>query len=175
MKNKLALILGVALVVVSALLVVSYNGQEDTVGATPGTNAIENYVPAILYNGGYYSALPIQTSSTITAADFTVGSGGTNISKILSGTCDLFSSGDTIAATSSVIASCAATGVAAGDKVFVNLATSTAGVADNWAIVGASASSSANFIAVQLLNLSGGASQTTKAGTSTQYFVIKTN
>ena len=37
-------------------------------GTTPSSNAIENYVPAILYNGGYYSTLPIQTTSDVTAA-----------------------------------------------------------------------------------------------------------
>ncbi len=39
--------------------------------ATPGTNAIEGYQPAIKYNGGYYSALPIQTTSDVTGATAT--------------------------------------------------------------------------------------------------------
>lgn len=34
--------------------------------ATPGTNPIENYSPAVKYNGGIYSALPIQTTSDLT-------------------------------------------------------------------------------------------------------------
>jgi hypothetical protein len=39
--------------------------------ATPGTNPIENYQPVVKYNGGIYSALPIQTTSDITAANVT--------------------------------------------------------------------------------------------------------
>lgn len=39
--------------------------------ATPSTNPIEGYVPAIKYNGGYYSALPIQTTSDITGVVIT--------------------------------------------------------------------------------------------------------
>lgn len=41
--------------------------------ATPGTNAVENYQPVVKYNGGIYSALPIQTTSDITG----VGINGT--------------------------------------------------------------------------------------------------
>lgn len=34
--------------------------------ATPGTQPIENFVPVAKYNGGIYSALPIQTTSDLT-------------------------------------------------------------------------------------------------------------
>ena len=36
--------------------------------ATPSTQAAENQLPYVKYNGGYYSALPIQTTSDITGA-----------------------------------------------------------------------------------------------------------
>lgn len=39
--------------------------------ATPGTQAIELQVPAVKYNGGIYSALPIQTASDITGVTVT--------------------------------------------------------------------------------------------------------
>lgn len=35
-----------------------------------GTNAIENYVPAILYNEGYYSNLPITTTAALISGSF---------------------------------------------------------------------------------------------------------
>lgn len=150
--NKWLPILTALAVVVMAVMLVGGNSQPESLGAT---------------RFGHGIAL------TGASDTFTLGSSGTEMSAMLTGTCDLFSSGDTISATSSVIASCLATGVTAGDKVFVQLATSTAGNADQYAVVGASASSSADFIAVQLLNLSGGASQTTKAGTSTQFWVVR--
>jgi len=57
----------------------------------PGTNAIENYIPAILYNGGYYSAYGIQTTSTLavggaTTLSSTLGvTGATTLSSTLTG------------------------------------------------------------------------------------------
>lgn len=62
----------IALVVAGILLIVvgflfAHTNEGKTLGAN-GTNAIENYIPAILYNGGYYSNLPIQTTSTISSA-----------------------------------------------------------------------------------------------------------
>lgn len=44
--------------------------------ATPGTNPIENYQPAIKYNGGIYTALPIQTTSDLTVTGTVTASGG---------------------------------------------------------------------------------------------------
>lgn len=72
MSNKKVIIVVAvaALLAVIGMFVSRYHGNT-LVGATPGSNAIENYVPAILYNGGYYSALPIQTSSDITGATIT--------------------------------------------------------------------------------------------------------
>ncbi len=165
MNNITKIVIGVVCgLVIGAVLVTTFGGSEAF--GSPGT-----YFPHGLRAGTFFS-LDSGTSAT-SSGSLAIGSSGTPLSKVLFGTCNLFSSGDTIAATSSVIASCSAPGVVAGDKVFVNLATSTAGNNDQYAIVGASASSSADFIAVQLLNLSGGASQTTKAGTSTQYLILR--
>lgn len=71
MKNKSLVIAVVALVVavVAGIIAVAVPKQEsaEAVGAI-GTNAIENYVPAIKYNDGYYSELDITTTGTITGA-----------------------------------------------------------------------------------------------------------
>lgn len=51
-----------------------------------GTNPIENYIPAIKYNEGYYSELPVQTTSTFTSTGAITSSAG------ISGTTGTFSS-----------------------------------------------------------------------------------
>lgn len=70
--SKSKIIIGVAVIVVILAAVYVFVSNRDVVlGSTPGSNPIENYIPAILYNGGYYSALPIQTTSDITGATIT--------------------------------------------------------------------------------------------------------
>lgn len=44
--------------------------------AVPGTNPIENYQPAIKYNGGIYSALPAEIVNDFTVTGATTLSGG---------------------------------------------------------------------------------------------------
>lgn len=62
----------IAALVVVAVIGIFLTGRytapkaEFQAGTTPGGNYIENYVPAILYNGGIASALPIQTTSDLT-------------------------------------------------------------------------------------------------------------
>ncbi len=69
MKNKNILIgsIVVLLIAVGAYFVGHKSANDGVVGAI-GTNPIENYVPAIKYNEGYYSELPVQTTSSVTAA-----------------------------------------------------------------------------------------------------------
>ena len=77
---------GFAIIAIAALViaVISFfpSSRMAVVGAI-GTNAIENYVPAILYNEGYYSNLSIQTTGTSTSATTTTAqltvSGNANI------------------------------------------------------------------------------------------------
>lgn len=114
----------VGLILTIAILFLIWPSSNNLAAATPGSNAIENYIPAILYNGGYYSALPIQTTSTVTAADFTVGTNGSNVSFIKTGTCNANISTTTtaFAATSTAQFICqSVTGVTSGDKIFVTL------------------------------------------------------
>ncbi len=49
-------------------------GADINATAVPGSSLlIENYVPVVKYNGGIYSELPIQTTSTLTSNDLTTG------------------------------------------------------------------------------------------------------
>lgn len=76
MKNKIIIGISVVALILAGIAFVRTTsfGVDDSVGATPGTALlIENYVPAVKYNGGTYSELPIQTTSTLTAGDLTSG------------------------------------------------------------------------------------------------------
>ncbi len=46
---------------------VSFKAPSDALGATPGVKVAENYDPYLRYNGGYYSALPVYTTSSVRA------------------------------------------------------------------------------------------------------------
>lgn len=73
MNNKKAyIILGIAIVLVfvaGILFANSSTGQQAF--AAIGTNPVENYVPIIKYNEGYYSELPINITSSISATGAT--------------------------------------------------------------------------------------------------------
>lgn len=108
-----------------------------------------------------------QTTFTNSSGQVTIGSSGSALTKAIKGTCNL--TGGTIAATSSAVANCAVTGVVDGDLVFATLATST----NNGVIIGARASTTAGFITVRLLNLSGAASSVSALGSSTAYWIVR--
>lgn len=119
---------------------------------------------------------------TVSATSLQVGSGcgdsystctGTAITQILKGTCSLVSN-TSIAATSTGTGTCAISGLVAGDKVFVSLATTTTKLAAQWAIIGTVAGT--DSATVRLLNQTGTAavpSATNGFGSSTQYWVVR--
>lgn len=107
------------------------------------------------------------TGATSTMNILQLGSSGTALQQVITGTCNLV--GGTIAATSSSAATCAVTGVQSGDLVFATLATSTAGAV----LTGARASTTSGYITVRLLNLTGGASSVSALGSSTAYFIVR--
>lgn len=87
LKKKLTPVIAVIVVVALVSIAITYlTKTSDTVivGAI-GTNPVENYIPIIKYNDGYYSELAIQTTSTITATGAITSSAG------LSGTTGSFS------------------------------------------------------------------------------------
>jgi len=104
--NKFALAIAtVALIVAIIAVAPRFSGlfSDDLVGATPGSQLpIEQYVPAVLYNGGIYSTLPIQTTSDITGVTLNGTTGAfTNVtstgSSTISGNLNISGSTTTIA------------------------------------------------------------------------------
>lgn len=78
----------------------------------------------------------------------------TNFSKILGGTCSLIAGTYTIAASSSIAVDCAVTGAVSGDLVQAWFATSTSNGA-GWLVTQSSASSTAGFITLRIVNNNG--------------------
>lgn len=100
-----------------------------------------------------------------------IGSGGTTITKLLTGTCNLSTGTATIAATSSGAFYCAITGVASGDNVFVSLPIGAASTYAGIHVVAAYATSS-NMIGVNLANFTGVATSSySQATTSVAYWI----
>jgi hypothetical protein len=78
----------------------------------------------IVFQEGQEAALGAITSTTkaiIKAAGFITGTSGSTITQIVQGTCTATTAALPAEATSSITMSCAATGVATGDRAFVNL------------------------------------------------------
>lgn len=132
-----------------------------------------SYLTGASYFGGT-ATTTISTAGAIATPSLQVGlTSGTAITQIIKGTCSLVSDAS-IAATSTGTGTCATVGSLAGDKVFINLATTTTKVAAQYAIVGAVAGT--DTTTVRLLNLTGGAavpSATDGLGSSTQYMIIR--
>lgn len=129
------LIVGViaAVVVIGGLYIVQQTSDSEASLGVVGSQLIEQYVPYVLYNGGINSALPIETSSTITGGTITgtalvgttlqVGSTGSTLTKIITGFMNCTGSA-TIGTTTSATYDCSVTGAASGDKVFVTASSS---------------------------------------------------
>lgn len=137
-----------------------------------GTNPIENYVPAILYNEGYYSNLPIQTTSTVTSSGSQTGTSGTAFTFIQGNTCTATTSTAVFTATTTKTHNCAATGALAGDKVIVQL--NQSGSAFGALTVVSSTVTESNFFHFDLLNLTGVATSSYPQSTTTvKYWIYR--
>lgn len=142
-------------------------------GATAAGNLLaENYIPYILYNGGYNSAKDINTTG-----GFTVGSSGTTFAKQIGTTCNLIGTDGSQTASTSKAYDCAVTGVTASDIVFAQLATTTTATINcpGWWITAAKASSTAGFVTVILANSACGAAvpSVTSVGSSTKIWAFQ--
>lgn len=137
-------------VVIATTAIISQQNRipEELLGGTSNTNSALKITPP--------GSLSVGTTTSATAFTF-----------IKKGTCNLV--GGTIAATSTGFAACAVTGALAGDLVFATFATSSPGAA----IVGAQASSTAGYITLKILNLSGASRDTTAFGTGTAYLIVR--
>ena len=83
MTLKEKILFGAAVVVVASVAVFGIakltTGSSTNFGAVGGMLA-EHYLPFVMANGGYNSALPIQTTSTLSAGNTTI-TGVTNLTK----------------------------------------------------------------------------------------------
>lgn len=143
------------------------NGVE---GVNTGSMAAEDYNPYIMYNGGYYSAKPIETTSTLTvggASSFTglitVGSGGIKIgstngstlTQVISTTCNPIANVSVAATSTAHIYCTGVTGVTSSSQVFAEFATSTNAIGTQWVMLGSKASTTAGAIDFKIMNLTG--------------------
>lgn len=67
-NTKAWMILGISAVLLVVAGFIVGKSPKGEIFSAIGTNPIENYIPAILYNEGYYSALPVTTTAALTAA-----------------------------------------------------------------------------------------------------------
>lgn len=119
---------------------------------------------------------------TISGTGLQIGSGcadsnstctGTTMSQIYSGSCVLVSN-SSIAATSTGTGTCAISGLLAGDKVFVSIATTTTEITRQFAVLGAIAGT--DSATIRLANLTGAAStpgSISGFGSTTNYWVVR--
>lgn len=156
-----------------------------------GISVVALVIAGLLYFGGVMPSFGSATACTdgytcftnvevqgnqVTDGTTQMGSSGTAISKVLTGTCTLLAN-FSIAATSTRDVDCAVTGVVEGDKVFLSLSTTTGnGIASQYSIVGTHASTTSGFVTAKLLNLTGTAATpaaTANFGSSTQYYIVR--
>jgi hypothetical protein len=119
------------------------------------------------YGNGLYAGL-LQQFSVSNAGAVTVGSAGTLLSGFNFGTCTITAYSNTIAASSSATADCAATGIVSGDNVEITQSTTSPTVAGGLVVL-ASASSTSGYITLKIINDTGG-TFTWSAVASTTYF-----
>lgn len=103
--------------------------------------------------------------------------GGTNSTRLglLSfGTCSLIASSYTVSASSTVAMDCAITGAVSTDGFFAQFATSTATTFGGWSVRGASASSTAGFATISVVNGTGGSAVIPASiASSTKYILLR--
>jgi len=126
------------------------------------------------------TTLEVDSTSSFEGA-VTVGTSGSGMARINTGFCNIHSTTNTIAATTTATVSCQAgtntlsalTGVTAGDICFLSLATTSINVATGVHVAGASASSTAGYIHAEIGNLENNTfTWTAAASTSWPYICI---
>lgn len=120
----------------------------------------------------------VSNFDTVQVTGLIVGSSATNSTNISfqkTGTCSLIASAYTSLAASTTIAmDCAATGAVTGDVVFAQFATST-NVGAGWLVTQASASTTAGFLTLSIVNNTGAAATIpASVASTTKYLVLRT-
>ncbi len=114
----------------------------------------------------------ISSSRGLSVASSTIG-GGTSVTKLMKGTCNLIGT-PTITATSTSAMDCAVSGAVAGDTVFMQTPTTTPATFEGWNVLGANASSTSGYLTVILQNLTGANAVPPATVTgSLQYLIIR--
>ncbi len=155
------------------------NGKPNFGATTAGTMYAENYIPYVLYNGGYNSAKDINTSAFLgTTGTFSVGSTGSTVSGLQFGSCVL-TAYSTIAATTTKDLDCPVTGALSTDTVlsavFASSTYSSTVIQGGVFPISVRASTTAGFITVTVINLTG-ATYTfggTGFGSTTKYIILR--
>ncbi|MEK7596494.1 MAG: hypothetical protein AAB450_00015, partial [Patescibacteria group bacterium] len=150
----------------------NFTGLNATTTNATTTDAL--YVTGNSYVGGR-ATTTASTGAITTEGGITVGTGGTAITRIYKGTCNLTGMNISQAATTTQVYFCAVTGVVSTDTVFVTLATSTPQFTNGWVLAGAKASTTAGYVDVLISNLTGTdrIPSVTGVGSSTQYLIIR--
>lgn len=187
MNNTQKIPLGILTVVVVLAIVIGY-----LVGGSSGApkvgGTVENF-PVLFSNGlkaGNGSTPQFQISSTgalTTTGTLTLGTNGTALNAIQTGTCTIYAYSTTIAATSSARVDCQAgaaaltaiTGIASGDRIFATLASTTVDTTQGGLVLeSAAASTTAGFITLKILNLTGAAfTWVSTASSSISYLALR--
>lgn len=152
-----------------------------TYGATTASGMLaENYIPYILYNGGYNSAKPVNLTSTLDVSgvstftgaaaltsSFTLGSSGTAQVNQVTTTCSMKADNASLGTTTQYAYCTGVTGVTSSDNIVALFATSSTALIDQWVIVGAKASSTAGTVDFRIFKQTGvAASQAMSAVTT---------
>lgn len=136
-------------------------------------------VAIVIAIGGYYyptvtSALPggFSAFDEVDATALKIGTNGSRVGPIIVGTCPIIMANYSIAASTTVAADCAVTGVVTGDVVFAGFATSSANFG-GWFIAQSSASSTSGFITLRITNTTGAtAIIPASVASTTKYLVL---
>ncbi|HEY4508753.1 MAG TPA: hypothetical protein VJC13_00505 [Candidatus Paceibacterota bacterium] len=150
-----------------------------SIGTTTATSVIigSSSAKVGIASSSPYVALGV-TGTTTSSLGVVVGSAGTPINQALRGSCALIYTSSLVTASSTKAFDCAVTGVLKGDQVFVQAATTTSAVAANsfgaFIITGASASSTAGYITIQITNFTGVVADVPREiASSTSYWIIR--
>lgn len=132
---------------------------------TPVKQAVQGLFGGVTnYDEVDLSALKVGPSAT-----------ATRLSDLQFGTCSLIAPSYTVAATTTVPMDCAITGVVATDGVFAQFASSTATTYGGWSIRGASASTTAGFVTISVVNGTGASGLIPASiASTTKYIILRT-
>lgn len=148
-----------------------------TFGATAASGMLaENYIPYVMYNGGYNSAKDLNITGGVT-----FGSSGTTFTSTFNGTCNptQMTIGSQ-AASSSAQFFCAVSGVQNGDRVFASLpvgaGANPSGNSSTYGgfVLNSAVATTSGIIGFEIANLTGAATTSfVQATTGVQYWVIR--